>query len=247
MTDQNTNSAVQEQPRATTRAVVVGAAVLVSFFDAGHKIHAAFAHVHAIGPADEDGNPTLSVAFPDPNADPVALTRASWQLAYRKVVGVKHVDHPDVQDGKESIAWGGDFASPEELKGGAPEIPQPEGDGSRPYFKRQVPADVPRISDGQTQLNHAQELAAITQPVATTAGAGAPAENPLSETPGESTLTPPVTGEAEVDSSAPVDVPHDATPSGHDAAPQEGVSSEEQAGDVTPPVDEAGTDQPRTN
>lgn len=150
----------------------IGGAVLVSFFDSGHRVHTAFAHVLASGPADDKGNPSLTVAYPDPAAVQ-KLNSTKWYEGYKRVAGVLHVDHPDVLAGKASIAWGGTIASTDQLAGDGPQIPQPAGDGSRPYFKRQVPQDAPKVSREQITVSQAKDV-----PNA------APPADPAAETPG---------------------------------------------------------------
>ncbi|MDE2102775.1 MAG: hypothetical protein KGL39_36360 [Patescibacteria group bacterium] len=164
----------------STRNSHIGGAVMVSFYDSGHRIHSAFAHVLAEGPQDENGNPSLSVAFPDPDANPQKLASPKWYEAYRRVSGVLHVDNPAVVDGKVSIAWGGTIGSTQDLKGTGPEIPQPEGDASRPYYKRPVLKEAVKESREQKALNETREIAEITP-------TSAPAENPADETPGGTT------------------------------------------------------------
>jgi hypothetical protein len=181
------------------RSLVRGA-VLVSFFDGGHKTHTTFAHILAVGQPDDNGNAALTVAFPDPNADPAVLASANWQRGYRRVPGVKHVDHPDVTAGRESIAWGGNIATAADLKGEGPQIPQPEGDASRSYLKRQVPQEVPKPSIEQNLavqsgkapqpttvsplVNEAQGQAPAAQETGPAETAGAPEADPAPETPG---------------------------------------------------------------
>ena len=202
---------------ATPVSALVGAAVLVTFYDGAHKMHTAFAHVLAKGPADVNGNPSLTVAFPDPAADPNILASANWSRGYRRMVGVLHSDHPEVIAGKESIAWGGTVATRGELAGEGPTIPQPEGDATRPYLKRQEPAEATKVSTGQAAAVQSgkapatstqspvigeSEQSQIATPVQgsapagaaatvpeTAAPTGAPAASAVDETPGANTGT----------------------------------------------------------
>lgn len=201
---------------ATPVSALVGAAVLVAVNNGSHQQHTVFAHVLAKGPVDVNGNPSLTVAFPDPAADPSILASANWSRGYRRMVGVLHAEHPDVISGKESIAWGGTVATRSELAGEGPKLPIPDGDGTRPYLKRQEPAEATKVSTGQaaavqsgkapatstqspligeseqsqiaTPVQTAPAGAAATAPVAA-APTGAPAESPADETPGANTGT----------------------------------------------------------
>lgn len=115
----------------------IGQPTLIAFYNADHTVKLTVAHVLAIGPADAaTGQPTLTVAYPAEPFDARKLGSVRWGDAYARVTGVQHYTHPDVKDGKLSIAWGGDGAIEVDS---VPEIPQPEGKGSteNPIYQRQ--------------------------------------------------------------------------------------------------------------
>ena len=125
---------------------VVGQPVLVSFFDGNHNVHLSFAHVLAVGGIDPiTGKPTISVAYPDPAADPKILASAAWYKGYIRQTGVQHLSHPDVQDSKLSIAYG-ESLSPKDAP--LPFSPQPAGTGINPIFDRSVDVIPPEIAQG---------------------------------------------------------------------------------------------------
>jgi hypothetical protein len=52
-----------------------------------------------------DGEPTLTVAFLNPQADPSTLTGANWTSAFERVAGVAHYTHAEAIAGKRGIYW----------------------------------------------------------------------------------------------------------------------------------------------
>jgi hypothetical protein len=117
-----------------TQPVNVGDAVVVRFYDGSHNGHSVIAHALGISPAtEEDVPPSLTLAFPDPNCDPAVLRSASWYQGYTRRMGVPHFSSSDVTEGRQLIAWA-PLDSATELS-----VPQPEGDGSKPYLGRGVP------------------------------------------------------------------------------------------------------------
>ena len=87
----------------------IGQAVAVSFYNAAHKIMQTIAHVLAFASAQDPEHHELqiTVVYPDPEANPVLLSSANWAAGYVRRTSVKHISHPSVQAGRESIAWGG--------------------------------------------------------------------------------------------------------------------------------------------
>jgi len=126
---------------------VVGQPVAVAFFDGSHIVHFSVAHVLAVGPLDPlTGKPTISVAYPDPAADPSILANASWFKGYIRQVGVQHFSHPEVQASKVSVAYG----NPQDLPAASkPELPKPAGDGENPIFSRADDPQPTHVSLGQ--------------------------------------------------------------------------------------------------
>lgn len=119
--------------------------VAVSFFNHAHQVFSTLAHVLAVGPVDENtGQPTLSLAYPDPQASDRTLTGPKWYEGYKREVGVQHASHPDVKDGRLSAAWAQPMSP--RIEDLPAHIPTPEGSAARPYFERQVPAEVEKAS-----------------------------------------------------------------------------------------------------
>lgn len=128
----------------------VGQPILVAFFDGSHTIHRSVAHVLSIGPVDADTNkPTISVAYPNPDADLTILSSASWFKAYTRQTGVQHISHPAVQAGQLSIAYGHSVPVDEANQ---PDIPQPAGDGTNPIFTRDDDPVITKVSIGQAAI-----------------------------------------------------------------------------------------------
>jgi hypothetical protein len=128
---------------------VVGQPIQIAFFDGDHVVHQSVAHVLSLGPVDPFTNqPTISVAYPTPGADPSVLSSASWFKGYSRSVGVQHVSHPHVQASQVSIAYGD-----------VSDFPQPAGSGNNPIFGR--PADLPAtdVSFQQKRINDGELLA----------------------------------------------------------------------------------------
>jgi hypothetical protein len=122
----------------------VGQPTVVAFFQPDHTVLLTLAFVTGIGPVDEiTGHPTLSVVFPRQPADGRVLGSVRWSDAFDRVTGVQHYSHPDAQDGKLAIAWGGDGDI--EI-GDAPQIPQPEGNASNPIYDRHELNEQPSTS-----------------------------------------------------------------------------------------------------
>jgi hypothetical protein len=113
---------------------VVGQPIAIAFFDGNHLVHFSVAHVLSVGAIDElTGKPTISVAYPDPGADPSVLANASWYRGYARRTGIQHFSHPDVQASRVSIAYG----NPQDIPAAShPELPKPAGDGENPVFSR---------------------------------------------------------------------------------------------------------------
>ena len=121
-----------------TAVPVIGGAVLVTFYNGAHELSSVVAHVLAItgsaaGLATEDGHPALTVAYPDPTADPSILSSANWQRAYVRKTGVVHFSHQSAVDGQQSIVWGYPL-TPAEL----PKLIKPTGPASNPALDRQI-------------------------------------------------------------------------------------------------------------
>lgn len=143
------NEQLETQDIGLGLAPKVSDAVLISFYDGNHKTHSACAHILAVGPKDVNGKHELSIAFPDPAASPAVLASPVWHRAFHRVTGVKHHQHPKVLAGQESMCYCEPFLRSEEIADNAPQIEAPAGDGSRPYFKRPVPAEAPAPSPQQ--------------------------------------------------------------------------------------------------
>jgi hypothetical protein len=160
-----------------SKVPTIGGAVLVSFYGELQKLSTIVAHVLAItgsgaGLDTADGIPAITVAYPDPTADPSILSSANWQKAYVRRTGVVHYTHQSAVDGKESIVWGypvrlSDF--PSLIKQDAPTI--------NPVFDRPVDAEVPEIPLG---LHGAVTLRSESEPATVTTTA--PATEPIVET-----------------------------------------------------------------
>jgi len=128
---------------------VIGGAVLVTFYSDTLKLSTLVAHVLAItgsaaGLATADGQPALTVAYPDPNADPAILSSPNWQKAYIRKTGVVHFSHQSAVDGQESIVWGYPVGVND-----LPTLIKPEGAATNPIFERPVDAEVPEVPLGQ--------------------------------------------------------------------------------------------------
>jgi hypothetical protein len=121
-----------------TAVPVIGGAVLVTFYNGAHELSSLVAHVLAItgaaaGLTTADGQPALTVAYPDPTADPSILSSANWQRAYVRKTGVVHFRHQSAVDGQQSIVWG----YPVELAE-LPQLIKPTGPASNPALERQI-------------------------------------------------------------------------------------------------------------
>lgn len=135
-------------PRLT--GPVVGQPIAVAFFDGKHNVHFSMAHVLSLGPIDiETGKPTISVAYPDPDAVPSILSSASWFKGYVRQTGVPHVSSPKVQEGQVSVAYGNLI---ELGKADEPDMPKPAGDGANPVFDRDDVIVPTQVSIGQAAL-----------------------------------------------------------------------------------------------
>jgi hypothetical protein len=129
---------------------VVGSPIAVAFFDGDHVVHFSVAHVLSLGPIEAaTGKPTISVAYPDPDAEPTVLSSASWFKGYVRRTGVQHVSSPDVQESRVSIGYG----DPVDLaKGAQPSIPAPAGDADNPIFDRADDVVPTHVSLGQASI-----------------------------------------------------------------------------------------------
>lgn len=121
-----------------TAVPVIGGAVLVTLYNGSHELSTLVAHVLAISGAaanlaTADGRPALTVAYPDPTADPSILSSANWQRAYVRKTGVVHFSHQSAVDGQQSIVWG----YPVELAD-LPVLIKPTGPASNPALDRQI-------------------------------------------------------------------------------------------------------------
>lgn len=152
-----------------TAVPVIGGAVLVTFYNGAHELSSLVAHVLAItgsaaGLATEDGHPALTVAYPDPTADPSILSSANWQRAYVRKTGVVHFSHQSAVDGQQSIVWGYPVVLSE-----LPILIKPEAPATNPIFERPVDTEVPEVPLG---LHDAVTLRSESEPepVATTPG-----------------------------------------------------------------------------
>ena len=121
-----------------TAVPVIGGAVLVTFYNGAHELSSLVAHVLAItgaaaGLTTADGQPALTVAYPDPTADPSILSSANWQRAYVRKTGVVHFSHQSAVDGQQSIVWG----YPVDLAE-LPKLIKPTGPASNPALERQI-------------------------------------------------------------------------------------------------------------
>ena len=129
---------------------IVGQPILVAFFDGNHTVHHSVAHVLSIGPVDlETGKPTISVAYPDPNADLSILSSASWFKGYIRQAGVQHVTHPEVLNSHLSVAYGNPLDLDDVER---PAFPTPAGDGKNPIFDRADDTVPSHVSLGQAAL-----------------------------------------------------------------------------------------------
>ena len=129
---------------------IVGQPILVAFFDGNHTVHHSVAHVLSIGPVDlETGKPTISVAYPDPNADLSILSSASWFKGYIRQAGVQHVTHPEVLNSHLSVAYGNSLDLDDVER---PAFPTPAGDGKNPIFDRADDTVPSHVSLGQAAL-----------------------------------------------------------------------------------------------
>ena len=147
----------------------IGSAVLVTFFDGSHALSSVVAHVLGItgaaaNLATPDGHPALTVAYPDPAADPAVLSRANWQKGYVRKASVVHFTHELATSGKESIVWGYPVVLSE-----LPILIKPEAPATNPIFERPVDTEVPEVPLG---LHDAVTLRSESEPepVATTPG-----------------------------------------------------------------------------
>ena len=154
-----------------SKVPAIGSAVLVSSYDGNHAVFSLVAHVlgitgSAADLATPDGYPALTVAYPDPAADPAVLSSANWQKGYVRKASVVHFSSELATSGKESIVWGYPVALTEE-----PTLPKPDGDGVNPIFERPVDAEVPEIPLGQAG---AVTLRSESDPIPVTDTPGAP-------------------------------------------------------------------------
>lgn len=144
-TETNPNAATSTE----NEVPVVGSAVVVTFYSGSQQLSSVVAHVLAItgaaaNLATTDGHPALTVAYPDPNADPAVLLSAKWQNAYIRKTGVVHYSHELATDGKESIVWGYPV-TPSEL----PTLIKRDAPAINPIFERPVDVEVPEVPVGQ--------------------------------------------------------------------------------------------------
>ena len=126
----------------------IGGAVQVTYYDGNHNLFSTVAHVLAItGTAADlatpDGQPALTVAYPDPTADPSILSGVNWQKGYVRKTGVVHYSHPLAVNGEHSVVWGYPVHP-----SATPHLMRPAGDGSNPIFQRPVDADVREVQMG---------------------------------------------------------------------------------------------------
>lgn len=129
---------------------IVGQPILVAFFDGNHTVHHSVAHVLSIGPVDlETGKPTISVAYPDPDAALSILSSASWFKGYIRQAGVQHVTHPEVLNSHLSVAYGNPLDLDDVER---PAFPTPAGDGKNPIFDRADDTVPSHVSLGQAAL-----------------------------------------------------------------------------------------------
>jgi len=143
----------------------VGGAVLVSHFDRHHVVHTVMAHVLAIAGgthlATPDGAPALTVAFPDPEADPIVLQGPNWARGYKRVTGVVHHSHPEAHTGHHSIVWG-HALDQKELEDEAL-LDGPKHSADNPVFQRHQPeaniAEIPQGFHGAPRLRSEDENA----------------------------------------------------------------------------------------
>jgi hypothetical protein len=124
------------------------------------------AHVLAISGGTHlstpDGAPALTVAFPDPAADPTVLQGPNFARAYRREVGVVHYSHPEAHTGRHSIVWG-HALDQEELNEEAL-LEGPKHSSANPTYERHQPeANLPEIPQG---LHGAPQLRSENEPVA---------------------------------------------------------------------------------
>jgi hypothetical protein len=129
---------------------IVGQPILVAFFDGNHTVHHSVAHVLSIGPVDlETGKPTISVAYPDPDAALSILSSASWFKGYIRQAGVQHVTHPEVLNSHLSVAYGNPLDLDDVER---PALPQPTGLAANPIFDRADDTVPSHVSLGQAAL-----------------------------------------------------------------------------------------------
>jgi hypothetical protein len=128
----------------TSTQPVAGNLVILSFWDATHKVHRVAAHIHSVGQVDESGHPNITAAFPDPNSPVGILGSANWQRGYARLTGILHVSHPEVKAGRTSAAW--EYALPE-VGDDEAEIPAPGPLPENPVFARTIAPDpVPAVA-----------------------------------------------------------------------------------------------------
>jgi hypothetical protein len=141
-----------DEPRVEKENAIphIGGAVLVSYHDKHHVVRSVMAHVLAIAGGTHlstpDGMPAITVAYPDPAADPSTLQGPSFHKGYRRETGVVHHLHPDAQAGKHHIVWGhalDDDEMPDDL------LEAPKSSAANPVFDRHQPeVNTPEIQQG---------------------------------------------------------------------------------------------------
>jgi len=168
----------------------VGGAVVVSHFDRHHKVHTVVAHVLAISGGihllTPDGAPALTVAFPDPAADPTVLQGPNFARAYRREVGVVHHSHPEAQAGRHSIVWGHALDQEELNEEALLEGPKHSAVNSA-YERHQPEANLAEIQQG---LHGSPALRSELEPSAADLDAVAAEETAKQKTMIEDTRTP---------------------------------------------------------
>lgn len=155
----------------------LGHAVLVTYFDGSHTLRSVVAHVLAVSLSpDENGMPSLSVAFPTLPPDARKLSGPRFQEGYERRTGVVHYKHPDAIAGKVSIVWG--HAADETT---FPTLIQPGGDGQNPIFERHILEEPPKPPVAQVAAVQGGKAPAGSSAPTLTSEAGAP--HPVGEHP----------------------------------------------------------------
>lgn len=113
---------------------VIGQPVALALYDGNHKVHAVVGHVLSI--TAKEGQPELSVAYPDPNANQRVFGGPAWASGYIRRTSVKHYTDPAVQSGRESICWSTTVE---------PTIPTPAGDPAKRLERQPLP-EVEKVS-----------------------------------------------------------------------------------------------------